>query len=265
VRIGIVAYWFNRGQGVVARQLRSALDSLGHETSVLARPTRKTNIEPSRIDSAGVWAQAGVTAASDYLIPIDEYVSWAAAGSLEIVLFDQNYQFDEIAHLRDSGVRTAGRFVWEQFSAEHVDPARRAFDTVYSLTACEQERYGRMGIDSPRVRWGCHPDVVAAGLEQVTADQVASMVIAYEPIWAIGTGKTASDEQAQEAIEFVRSLLRTRGESEAESVRILYGGSVKPGNAGNLLAMPDIDGALVGGAALDPDDFAAIVAAAGTA
>jgi len=171
VRIGIVAYWFNRGQGVVARQLRSALDSLGHETSVLARPTRKTNIEPSRIDSAGVWAQAGVTAASDYLIPIDEYVSWAAAGSLEIVLFDQNYQFDEIAHLRDSGVRTAGRFVWEQFSAEHVDPARRAFDTVYSLTACEQERYGRMGIDSPRVRWGCHPDVVAAGLEQEPGDR----------------------------------------------------------------------------------------------
>jgi glycosyltransferase involved in cell wall biosynthesis len=162
VRIGIVAYWFNRGQGVVARQLRSALDSLGNETSVLARPTRKTNIDPSRIDSAGVWAQTGVTAASDYLIPIAEYESWAQANALEVVLFDQNYQFDEIARLRDSGVLTAGRFVWEQFSAEHVEPARRAFDVVYSMTACEQERYGRIGIESPRIHWGCHPDLIAS-------------------------------------------------------------------------------------------------------
>ena len=162
MRIGIVAYWFNRGQGVVARQLRSALDSLGNETSVLARPTRATNIEPSRIDSAGVWAQSGVTAASDYLIPGAEYEAWARENALEVVLFDQNYQFDAIARLRDSGILTAGRFVWEQFSAEHVEPARRAFDAVYSMTACEQERYGRMGIESPRVHWGCHPDLIAA-------------------------------------------------------------------------------------------------------
>ena len=162
MRIGIVAYWFNRGQGVVARQLRSALDSLGNETAVLARPTRATNIEPSRIDSAGVWAQSGVTPASDYLIPSAEYEAWAQENALEIVLFDQNYQFNEIARLRDSGVLTAGRFVWEQFSTEHVEPARRAFDAVYSMTACEQKRYGRMGIDSPRVHWGCHPDLIAA-------------------------------------------------------------------------------------------------------
>ncbi len=106
---------------------------------------------------------------------------------------------------------------------------------------------------------------VLTDLAEVHTGDLGQVVIAYEPIWAIGTGKTASDEQAQEAIEFVRSLLRTRGEGEAESVRILYGGSVKPGNAENLLAMPDIDGALVGGAALDPDDFAAIVSAAGAA
>jgi glycosyltransferase involved in cell wall biosynthesis len=162
VRIGIVAYWFNRGQGVVARQLRSALDSLGNETAVLARPTRATNIDPSRIDSSGVWAQSGVTAASDYVIPIAEYEAWAQENELEVVLFDQNYQFDEIARLRDSGVLTVGRFVWEQFSAEHVGPASRAFDVIYSMTACEQERYGRMGIESPRVHWGCHPDLIAA-------------------------------------------------------------------------------------------------------
>jgi glycosyltransferase involved in cell wall biosynthesis len=166
MRIGIVAYWFNRGQGVVARQLRSGLRQLGHETFVLARPTRKTNIRPSRIDSSGVWAQEGVTAGSDYLIAGEEYQRWAAANRLELILFDQNYQFEEITQLRESGVRTAGRFVWEQFSAEHVEPAGRALDAIYSLTACERDRYAELGITSPRVRWGCHPELVAeAGTE----------------------------------------------------------------------------------------------------
>lgn len=162
MRIGIVSYWFNRGQGVVARQLRSALDSLGHTTCVLARPTRKTNIRPSRIDSEGVWDQEGVTAAGDYLIPRSEYEQWVASNSLDAVMFDQNYQFEEIASLREAGVATAGRFVWEHFAEEHVEPAQRAFDAVYSLTACEQARYAALGIESPRVRWGCHPDLIPA-------------------------------------------------------------------------------------------------------
>ena len=88
------------------------------------------------------------------------------------------------------------------------------------------------------------------------------MVIAYEPIWAIGTGRTATPEQAQEACAFIRDVLRERG-AAADAVRILYGGSVKPANAAELLGQPDIDGALVGGASLDPADFAAIVKAAG--
>jgi 1,2-diacylglycerol 3-alpha-glucosyltransferase len=161
MRIGIVAYWFNRGQGVVARQLRSALDELGHRTSVLARPTRKTNIRPEWIDREGVWAQERVTAASDYSIPLAEYEAWVEAGELEAVLFDQNYQFEEIARLRDAGVATAGRFVWEQFGPEHVEPAQRALNVVYSLTACERRRYAELGVDSPRVRWGCHPELIA--------------------------------------------------------------------------------------------------------
>jgi triosephosphate isomerase len=100
-----------------------------------------------------------------------------------------------------------------------------------------------------------------ADLAAVEAADLAKVVVAYEPIWAIGTGRTATPEQAQETIAFVREVLRKQG-SEADSVRILYGGSVKPGNAAELLNMPDIDGALVGGASLDPDDFAAIVNAA---
>jgi triosephosphate isomerase len=91
---------------------------------------------------------------------------------------------------------------------------------------------------------------------------IAKVVIAYEPIWAIGTGKVATPEQAQEACAFIRDVLRARG-AAADEVRILYGGSVKPANAAELLGRPEIDGALVGGAALDPDDFAAIVEAAG--
>lgn len=161
MRVGIVAYWFNRGQGVVARHLRSALTELGHETVVLARPTRKTNIRPDWIDREGVWAQEGITAGSDYLIPLAEYERWVDETTPDVVMFDQNYQFPEIASLRTSGVRTVGRFVWEHFSSEHVDPANDAFDVVYSLTACERERYAGFGIESPRVRWGCHPDLLA--------------------------------------------------------------------------------------------------------
>jgi triosephosphate isomerase (TIM) len=100
-----------------------------------------------------------------------------------------------------------------------------------------------------------------ADLAQVSDDDIARVVIAYEPIWAIGTGKVATPEQAQEACAFIRDVLRARG-AAADDVRILYGGSVKPDNAAELLALPDVDGALVGGASLDAEDFAAIVEAA---
>jgi triosephosphate isomerase len=100
-----------------------------------------------------------------------------------------------------------------------------------------------------------------ADLADVSDEDVARVVVAYEPIWAIGTGKVATPEQAQEACAFIRDVLRARG-AAADDVRILYGGSVKPGNAAELLALPDVDGALVGGAALVAEDFAAIVEAA---
>jgi len=103
---------------------------------------------------------------------------------------------------------------------------------------------------------------IQADLEGIEGPMMSRLVVAYEPIWAIGTGRTATPEQAQEAIAFIRDMLRARG-GDADRVRILYGGSVKPGNAAELMAQADIDGALVGGASLDPGDFAAIVAAAG--
>jgi triosephosphate isomerase len=102
---------------------------------------------------------------------------------------------------------------------------------------------------------------VQEGLEQVADDRLADVTIAYEPIWAIGTGKVATPDQAQEATSFVRALVGDRSANAAERVRVLYGGSVKPENAGEILEQDDIDGALVGGASLDPDSFTRIVAA----
>jgi triosephosphate isomerase (TIM) len=103
---------------------------------------------------------------------------------------------------------------------------------------------------------------VKEDLAQVPDDQLAEVVIAYEPIWAIGTGVVASPEQAQEACAFVRSLIAERDADQAQRLRIQYGGSVNAENAAELLALPDVDGALVGGASLKPDSFAEIVAAA---
>ena len=101
---------------------------------------------------------------------------------------------------------------------------------------------------------------IHAGIEALTAEQVAEIVIAYEPIWAIGTGKTASADDAQEVCGWIREkVAQMKGADAAAAVRIQYGGSVKGTNAAELMAMPDIDGALVGGAALDPDEFARIV------
>jgi triosephosphate isomerase len=99
----------------------------------------------------------------------------------------------------------------------------------------------------------------------IADEQLADVVIAYEPIWAIGTGKVATGEQAQEAIAFIRALVGDRDKRAAERVRILYGGSVKGENAAELLALPDIDGALVGGASLEAEAFAQIVTAVVTA
>jgi triosephosphate isomerase (TIM) len=103
---------------------------------------------------------------------------------------------------------------------------------------------------------------VQEGLEKVPTERLGDVIIAYEPIWAIGTGRVATPDQAQEAIAFVRALVADRDREQAERTRVLYGGSVKPDNAAELLALTDVDGALVGGASLDVEDFVAIVGAA---
>ena len=103
---------------------------------------------------------------------------------------------------------------------------------------------------------------VRRGLEGLSSQRLENVVLAYEPIWAIGTGRTATPDDAQATISFIRGVVaQVAGDSAAATVRILYGGSVKAGNAASLTGRPDVDGALVGGASLDAGEFAAIVKA----
>jgi triosephosphate isomerase len=136
-------------------------------------------------------------------------------------------------------------------------PAALAAGLVPILCVGETEAEREQGDTERKLRHQIGED-----LASVSDEQLAELVIAYEPIWAIGTGQVATPEQAQEAIAFVRALVGGRSPGAAERVRILYGGSVKPENAAELLALPDVDGALVGGASLDAESFARIVAAA---
>jgi triosephosphate isomerase len=103
---------------------------------------------------------------------------------------------------------------------------------------------------------------VQEGLEKVPTERLGDVVIAYEPVWAIGTGQVATSEQAQDALAFVRALVADRSKEQAERTRILYGGSMKPDNAAELLALPDCDGGLIGGASLDVEQFVSIIEAA---
>jgi triosephosphate isomerase len=115
---------------------------------------------------------------------------------------------------------------------------------------------------------GATESVVGAQLDALLANSgveaLGQSVLAYEPVWAIGTGKTATPEQAQAVHELIRKRVAVENAQVAAGLQVLYGGSVKAGNAAQLFAMPDIDGALVGGASLDADEFIAICRAAGT-
>jgi triosephosphate isomerase len=137
-------------------------------------------------------------------------------------------------------------------------PAALAAGLLPILCVGETEAEREQGDTERKLRHQVQED-----LDKVPPERLGEVVIAYEPIWAIGTGKVATPEQAQEAVAFVRALVGDRSNEAADVVRVLYGGSVKPDNAGEILGQPDVDGALVGGASLDPDGFVQILSAAG--
>jgi len=136
-------------------------------------------------------------------------------------------------------------------------PAALGAGLVPLLCVGETESEREQGTTEARLRQQITDDLAG-----VAPGRLAEIVIAYEPIWAIGTGRVATPAQAQEAIAFLRSLLADRDTEAAQRVRVLYGGSVNAENAAELLALPDVDGALVGGASLKPESFAQIVAGA---
>ena len=130
--------------------------------------------------------------------------------------------------------------------------AESGLGTIFCIGETLEERESGKMFDVLRQQ-------VTAGLKDLTSKQMQTVVVAYEPVWAIGTGKVATDEQAQEVHAFIRGLLAELYEPQtAAATRILYGGSVKPGNVDGLMTQPDVDGALVGGASLNADDFARI-------
>lgn len=203
MRIGIVSKWFDRGQPVVGRYLRTAFEELGHETVVLARPKKERGPRPGALDRQDVWDQPGITEASAYDIPLDEYLAWVEADGVEAVFCDQNYQFAELAELRRRGVRTAGRFVWEHFTAEHVAGALEAYEVVYSFTHAEQARYRELGIASPRIQWGLHPELleIAAEVEAAGTEGTVPVVRFVYPGGFIGRRKPVK--------EVVEAFMRT--------------------------------------------------------
>ena len=136
-------------------------------------------------------------------------------------------------------------------------PAALAAGLVPILCVGETEEEREAGDTERKLRHQVQED-----LAKLENDQLGDVVIAYEPIWAIGSGRVATAEQAQEALGFIRALVADRSREQAQRTRVLYGGSVKADNCNDLLCLPDIDGALVGGASLDPEGFAAIVDAA---
>jgi glycosyltransferase involved in cell wall biosynthesis len=218
VRVGIVSKWTASGQAVVARQIRSALDELGHDTFVLARPGSGPRAQLAAEGPRDpVWDQPGVTDASAHEIPLVEYREWARVNALEAILFDENYQFDEVRALREDGIRTIGRFVWEYFGEEHVEPAKAAYETIYSLHRAEVERYGTLGIDSPYVQWGIHPELLEAAAEASSRQQAAgsgSVVRFYFPGSFLGRRKP------------VRKVIKAFKRAQGEQLRLLINAQV---------------------------------------
>ncbi len=210
MRVGIITKWYSSGQAVVSRQVRSALDELGHETFILARQGTGPRTQEATGDD--VWEQPGVTEVEDSDVALADYEAWVDANGIEAVLTDNLYQFEEMAALRRRGVKTIGRFVWEHYTAEHVAPTKEAFDLVYAMHRGEQERYREMGLESTYVTWGCHPELLAFANGDREPD---GLVRFYIPGSFLGKRKPLDEMlEAFRLIEDTRLRLLIKGQVE---------------------------------------------------
>lgn len=245
MRIGLVSKWTASGQAVVTRQIRSALDGIGHETHVLARPgsgPRAARAAAAPPDP--VWDQPGVTEASEHEIPAAEYERWAEDNDLELIMFDENYQWEAVSSLRNQGIRTIGRFVWEYFAPEHVEPAKAAYETIYSLHRAERDRYADLGIDSPYVQWGIHPELLHPPQGSLTPLPGGNSAQAGEtgrgeaPEDLAGGISGVSGPSGEEAVTFyfpgsflgrrkpVRKVIKAFGKAQGDHLRLLIDAQV---------------------------------------
>lgn len=167
-RIGIVSVWCNRGQAVVSRYLRQIFVDAGHEVFVLARPTNEAGPIKGHVDVEDpIWVVPNLTQGSAFDLKQSEYVNWARENRLEAVFCDMNQQWKEIQALRELGVKTIGRFVWERMRPDQSKVMQKSFDVIYSLTRCEQQRYAKdFGINSPYIQLGVFPDLIGTSAKK---------------------------------------------------------------------------------------------------
>lgn len=219
-----------------------------------------------------VTSEVAVCAPAPYLSQCRDLLSTSAIlwGAQDVSIHESGAYTGEIAAamLKDFGCRfvIVGHSERRSYHAESnelvANKALRALQSGLTPIVCVGETLDQREAGDTGAVVSAQIDALLA---VVDVGQLASVVIAYEPVWAIGTGKTATPEMAQEVHTLLRRRLETKDREAAQVVRILYGGSMKPDNAAQLLAMPDIDGGLIGGASLKASDFLAIVHAAGGA
>lgn len=167
MRIGLVSFWFTRGQAFVSREIRGIWREAGHETFVLARPDKLQG----RVRTDGIWDEEGVTVAGGWEIPPQELRAWARENRLDVCHVFQNELFDAVRAVRDDGVVTIGAYMWEKFSPEMAAPATAALDVIYSMTTAQTSHYAGLGILAPRVRWSVWPELHGREIPRRGADE----------------------------------------------------------------------------------------------